>query len=208
MSFCELCIYYVLCLAARLDEAQSQSSYTNSSTCRLASNESHAVNTTLRTTQTVYAYQPKDLYIAYGSGIVCALICVLIGCAALMHNDLPYSSDFTTVVRTTRRQEITDLVLSKDSMGGDPLEKRIGKMVVQFGIRNQDEISGLTVVQNSERSGNPKNEPLSRTSELVETASEEHVNAAYPLHRNAAAATLRSTDPPQRSDGVARAATA
>lgn len=93
-------------------------------------------------------------------------------------------------------------------MGGDPLEKRIGKTVVQFGIRNQDEISGLTVVQNSERSGNPENEPLSRTSELVETASEEHVNAAYPLHRNAAAATLRSTDPPQRSDGVARAATA
>lgn len=93
-------------------------------------------------------------------------------------------------------------------MGGNPLEKRIGKTVVQFGIRNQDEISGLTVVQNSERSGNPEKEPLSRTSELVETASEEHVNAAYPLHRNAAAATLKSTDLPQRSDGVARAATA
>jgi hypothetical protein len=207
MSFCELCICYVLCLAACWGEAQSQSSYTNSSTCRLARNASHAVNTTLRTAQTVYAYQPKDLYIAYGSGIICALICVLIGCAALMHNDLPYSSDFTTVVRTTRRQEITDLVLSKDSMGGDPLEKRIGETVVQFGIRNQDEISGLTVVQNSERSGNPE-EPLSWTSELVETASEERVNAAYLLHRNAAAATLRPTDPPQRSDGVARAATA
>jgi hypothetical protein len=188
--------------AARLDEVQSQSLYTNSSTCRLASDASHAVNTTLRTAQTVYAYRPKDLYIAYGSGIVCALLCVLIGCTALMHNGLSYSSDFTTVARTTRRQEITDLVLSKDSMGGDPLEKRIGKTVVQFGIRNQYEISGLTVVQNSESSENPDKEPLSWTLELVETASEERVNVAYPLHRNAAA-TLRSTDPPQRSDGVA-----
>jgi hypothetical protein len=121
----------------------------------------------------------------------------------LIHNDLPYSSDFTTVVRTTRRQEITDLVLSKDSMGGDPLEKRIGKTVVQFGIRNQDEISGLIVVQDSEKSRNLEKQPPSQTSELVETASEEHVNAAYSLHRNVTAATLRSTDPPQRSDGVA-----
>ena len=64
-----------------------------------------------------------------------------------MHNDLPYSSDFTTVVRTTRRQEITDLVLSKDSMSGDPLEKCIRKTVVQFGIRNQDKISGLQIIR-------------------------------------------------------------
>lgn len=81
-----------------------------------------------------------------------------IGCIALLQNGISYSNDLTTVIRTTRRKEITDLVALKHSLGGDPLDERIGLTVVQFKTgdyrqhhdqdADQDEMCGFTTLQN------------------------------------------------------------
>lgn len=124
------------------------------------------VNTTTITSEPRYTYRPTDIYIAYGSAVLCASICTIIGCIALYLNQASYSSDFTTVIRTTRRREISELITEQDSTGADPLGKAIAKVSVTFhaptnrtdGVvdsseeeaKNQDErgFYGLTTVSN------------------------------------------------------------
>lgn len=99
---------------------------------RLNMTDRQLVNTTTITSEPRYTYRPTDIYIAYGSAILCASICTVIGCIALYLNQASYSNDFTTVIRTTRRREITDLITKQDSTGADPLSKAIGKVSVTF----------------------------------------------------------------------------
>jgi hypothetical protein len=55
-----------------------------------------------------------------------------VGCFALLRNKLSYSNDFSTIFRTTRREELDKIVNESERIGGDPLPEGIARTKVQF----------------------------------------------------------------------------
>ncbi len=93
-------------------------------------------NVTVITTQNIYTYQPFDLLLAYGLGILAAALCVLIGTLAMIANGVSYSSDFSTVMRTTRNSELNSLVSGDEMDGIDPLPDHIADAEIGYRLRN------------------------------------------------------------------------
>ena len=89
------------------------------------------------------------MYLAYGISILCTLICVVSGCLALLYNGLSYTANFSTVLRTTRRADITSLVDPNDTFGGAPLPKVIADAIVRYDVvqgEGRDAVRGFRVV--------------------------------------------------------------
>lgn len=72
----------------------------------------------------VYVYEPRNLYIAYGTALGCALLCTLVGLYSMLANNAAYSNVFSTVVRTTRRLDLGNHIHPGD-LGADPLPKAL-----------------------------------------------------------------------------------
>jgi hypothetical protein len=56
-----------------------------------------------------------------------ALIAGIAGCASILSNGASYSNRFSTVLRTTRGQELEELVVHNDRTGVDPLPEHLEK---------------------------------------------------------------------------------
>ncbi|KAJ9607123.1 hypothetical protein H2200_008195 [Cladophialophora chaetospira] len=83
------------------------------------------MNITTWFSENIYVYEPTDLYIAYGSAVACTLACVLWGCCVLVRNGVSYNTDFSTILRTTRRKEFDELVSRESRAGNAPLPPHI-----------------------------------------------------------------------------------
>jgi hypothetical protein len=93
---------------------------------------------TVEQSRNVYVYRLLDLYIAYGASIAASIVCAAIGVSALYRNGLCYSTNFSTILRTTRRHELDDLMTPADTKGGDPLPTRISNRIVIFEDLSHD----------------------------------------------------------------------
>ncbi len=80
-----------------------------------------STNLTIYYPQNIYTYQPRDLWLAYGIAVLSNIICLLIAMVALNQNGLSYSNNFTTILRTTRNQNLDVLVKEGESSGADPV---------------------------------------------------------------------------------------
>jgi hypothetical protein len=78
-------------------------------------------------TQNTYAYDSRNLFISYGLAVSFALIAGVAGCVSILSNGASYSNRFSTVLRTTRGQELEELVVHNDRTGVDPLPKHLEK---------------------------------------------------------------------------------
>jgi hypothetical protein len=78
-------------------------------------------------TQNTYIYDSKNLFISYGLALGFALIAGIAGCASILSNGASYSNRFSTVLRTTRGQELEELIAHNDRTGVDPLPKHLEK---------------------------------------------------------------------------------
>jgi hypothetical protein len=78
-------------------------------------------------TQNTYAYDSRNLFISYGLAVGFALVAGVAGCISIYYNGASYSNRFSTVLRTTRGQELDDLVVHNDRTGVDPLPKQLAK---------------------------------------------------------------------------------
>jgi hypothetical protein len=78
-------------------------------------------------TQNTYAYNNRNLFISYGLAVGFALIAGIVGCASILSNGASYSNKFSTVLRTTRGQELEELIAYNDRTGVDPLPKHLEK---------------------------------------------------------------------------------
>jgi hypothetical protein len=76
-------------------------------------------------TQNTYAYDSRNLLVSYGLAVCFALIAGIAGCASIMSNGASYSNRFSTVLRTTRGQELEELIVHNDRTGVDPLPKHL-----------------------------------------------------------------------------------
>jgi hypothetical protein len=78
-------------------------------------------------TQNTYAYDSRNLLISYGLAVSFALLAGIAGCISILSNGASYSNRFSTVLRTTRGQELEELVAHNDRTGVDPLPKHLEK---------------------------------------------------------------------------------
>ena len=79
----------------------------------------------LQRTVNVFSYRPKYLFVAYGAGIASMVVCVALGILAMLKNHGSYSNDFSTVLRTTRRQELQDVVPHSERGGEAPIPQSL-----------------------------------------------------------------------------------
>lgn len=93
---------------------------------------------TVEQSRNIYVYRLLDLYVAYGASIAASIVCAAVGVSALYRNGLCYSTNFSTILRTTRRHELDDLMTPADTKGGDPLPMRISNQIVIFEDLSHD----------------------------------------------------------------------
>ena len=100
-------------------------------------------NVTVIITQNLYTYQPFDLLLAYGLAILAAALCVAIGSLAILANGASYSSDFSTVLRTTRNSQLNSFVSNDETDGIDPLPNHIAETELGYRPLNGAGVAGF-----------------------------------------------------------------
>jgi hypothetical protein len=81
-----------------------------------------------------FVYEPRTLLIAYGSGTLFALVCVLMGAHAFLRNGASYTNTFSTIVRVTRDSALSRVIADEgDLQGAEPVPKHIRRMEVRLG---------------------------------------------------------------------------
>lgn len=78
-------------------------------------------------THDTYAYHSRNLLLSYGLAVGFALVAGVAGCVSIYYNGASYSNRFSTVLRTTRGQELEELAVHNDRTGFDPIPKHLEK---------------------------------------------------------------------------------
>ncbi|KAI1053456.1 hypothetical protein LB506_012547 [Fusarium annulatum] len=83
-------------------------------------------NITYLTTQIAFSYEPRNLFIAYGLGVLASAIIVIIGLLCIKSASASYATTFSTILRTTRNPDIDTIVPAAETSGAEPLSKHLG----------------------------------------------------------------------------------
>ncbi|KAL1883561.1 hypothetical protein Plec18167_002567 [Paecilomyces lecythidis] len=89
-------------------------------------------NVTITTNRNTYAYSRAILWITYGIAILLTLVSILLGMFANRANQGSYSSNFSTIMRTTRNASLSSQIRLADCSGKDPLPKYISDTTISF----------------------------------------------------------------------------
>jgi len=73
------------------------------------------------------------------------LACVALGVAALLQNNCSYTDDFSTILRTTRRQDLNDVVPLMAQGGADPLPKSLQNVRLRLISDDGDQGDGFAL---------------------------------------------------------------
>lgn len=92
-----------------------------------------ATNVTTTVPINMYAYHPKNLYLAYGFALVFALLANALGAFAYVSNGVSYDSLFSTILRTTRNPDLT-LLIGGSGAGALPLGRKMSDALLRLGI--------------------------------------------------------------------------
>ncbi|KAI1412550.1 hypothetical protein F5Y13DRAFT_199790 [Hypoxylon sp. FL1857] len=110
----------------------------SSPSLRLPEANSTHVNVKTWRSLNVYVYDPRDIYIAYGSASALSMLCVIWGFYIIWyhHRRVSYDLQFSTILRTTRSIEIDSIVPVEDGKGGEPVPKDLLKAKLEY-INNE-----------------------------------------------------------------------
>lgn len=102
--------------------------------CRSSKDESssHEPNVTRTSSEQYYEYSPKTLFISYGIALLVSLICTGLAAFAIWDNGACFSSDFSTVMRTTAYCDIHDVMGEGDATGADRIPKGVARARVKL----------------------------------------------------------------------------
>jgi len=79
------------------------------------------------TSENIYSYDPRDLWLAYGIACGASLLCALLGLYGVWRNGgVSYQNLFSTFVRTTREDSLRNLVEPHDR-GSEPLPRKFAE---------------------------------------------------------------------------------
>ena len=87
------------------------------------------------TTQNVYVYAAKKLWIAYGLAALLTTGSVIIGILTIFANGASYSNEFSTVLRIARAAELSIEIQESDLGGENPLPSYLAKATVMISGR-------------------------------------------------------------------------
>ena len=103
---------------------------------------------TVRTPQNAYAYNPRNLAIAYGLGIVASTAIVIVGLICIHAAEGSFSSSFSTILRMTRGSQLDGLVPASETQGKDPLPAHLARTKILLRQRpgkNEDVLTSFVV---------------------------------------------------------------
>lgn len=129
----------------------------------------NAGNVTVWNTTNNYVYSPRNLYIAYGTGIFTTIVIVAIGLFCIHKASQSYGKSFSTILRTTRNVELGRLIDVSETSGAEPLPKHLADVRLKFWVgrvRNDEtapSYSAFTLAQNKA----PSYEKLPTVSQTV-----------------------------------------
>ncbi|KAF4334983.1 hypothetical protein FBEOM_11180 [Fusarium beomiforme] len=86
-------------------------------------------------TQIAFSYEPRNLLIAYGIGLVACATIVIIGLLCIKSASASYGNSFSTILRTTRNPDLDTIVPVAETSGAEPLSKDLGD--VRLVLRRQ-----------------------------------------------------------------------
>ncbi|KAH8679682.1 hypothetical protein BGZ60DRAFT_481059 [Tricladium varicosporioides] len=91
-------------------------------------------NVTLRITSSVnvFAYNARNLLLAYGIALLATLFALTLGLRAIFLNGVSHNSSFSGMLCTTRNPTLDALAKGR-TLGAEPLERDIGKTRLRFG---------------------------------------------------------------------------
>ena len=90
-------------------------------------------NVTTTTPLNIYAYNPKNLYVAYGIALLFALFANILGTLAYLSNGVTHNNSFSSIVRATRNPELLGIQDRKVKVSGAmPLDKKTSQMVLRL----------------------------------------------------------------------------
>jgi len=78
------------------------------------------------TYQSTYEYAASTLWISYGVALCISTLGVLLGLLTIIQTKSSFTDDFSTVLRATRKAELSIAIHNQDTDGRDPLPKYIG----------------------------------------------------------------------------------
>lgn len=107
------------------------------------SNETFADVTTHRSA-TFYTYNWRNLVMAYAISVAAALICAAVGVQALVVNGYSASVAFSTILLTTRNEEL-DYVARSHCLGQKPMDRSLGQTMLLYGILKSQTADGSRV---------------------------------------------------------------
>ncbi|CZT21771.1 uncharacterized protein RCC_07636 [Ramularia collo-cygni] len=110
----------------------------------------------------VYKYTAWHLWLAYGIGLLATASILFLGFAAIAANSAPYSTRFSTYLRTAPWLRIEEILGDNMDSGADPLPRGAAKAMVMLGAGSA--ASGVEVLATKEASG----EHLVKRSESID----------------------------------------
>ncbi|EYB28031.1 hypothetical protein FG05_35257 [Fusarium graminearum] len=85
--------------------------------------------------QNAFSYEPRNLFIAYGIGILFSFIVVIYGLLCIKAASASYTNSFSTILRTTRNPDLDTVIPTAETSGAEPLSKNLGN--VRLTLRRQ-----------------------------------------------------------------------
>ncbi|KAF4457781.1 hypothetical protein F53441_354 [Fusarium austroafricanum] len=96
---------------------------------------------TRRSPQIAFSYEPRNLFIAYGTGIVFTAFIVTGGLLCIKSASASYANSFSTILRTTRNRDLDTVIPAAETTGAEPLSKHLGN--VRLVLRRQGHSLGI-----------------------------------------------------------------
>ncbi|CAG8974075.1 hypothetical protein HYALB_00011874 [Hymenoscyphus albidus] len=88
-------------------------------------------NATIRSTKTVYNYEPRFLFISYDLAILSSTFAVLLGSFPFSRNGVSHDTSVSSIATAMRNSEVQKL-LGKYPSGVQPLNKELGSVELRF----------------------------------------------------------------------------
>ncbi|KAH6614040.1 hypothetical protein C7974DRAFT_428483 [Boeremia exigua] len=98
---------------------------------------------TISTTKLVHSYNARSLLLSYAVAVLATLIILLAGLHALWANGVGHTNTFSALVRTTRNKDLDEWARGH-CLGSDPVDKRIAKQELQYGLLVVDDKDNAT----------------------------------------------------------------
>jgi len=105
--------------------------------------------------QNAYAYSPRNLFIAYGLGILTATVIVVVGLICIWTSGNSFGSSFSTILRTTRNTDLDAIVPARETQGAFPMSKQLGetKLILQRQVCDAEMRTAFAVLSAPEDRG-------------------------------------------------------